>query len=429
MNIDQALEFIHSVSWMGTIPGLERISALLECLDNPERELKFVHIAGTNGKGSTAAMLASVFTKAGYRTGLYTSPYIMRFNERMQVNGEQIPDEEVCALTELIKPYADAMADHPSEFEIVTAMGFEYFKRQKCDIVICEVGMGGDWDATNVIQNTECAVIVNIGLDHTQVLGSTVEEIARTKAGIVKPGRPCVLYPQKPSVEAVYDEVCRDKCAPLCKVDFGALTPLYAGLDGQRFDWKELHDLRLPLLGEHQLHNACTVLTTLQVLRGRGWEISDEAIRQGLSTVTWPGRFELLAQRPLFIADGGHNPQCLEALENAIKTYLPDRKLVFLNGCMADKDYGEMFRWLMPYAQEFVTVTPQNPRALSAEALSAFITEALNAKATPCATVAEGVRTAVEKAGPEGVVCACGSLYMLGDVVDAVNELKKEGKM
>lgn len=426
MTIEQSLDFIHSVSWMGTIPGLERIAALLKCLGNPERELKFVHIAGTNGKGSTAAMLASVLTKAGYRTGLYTSPYIMRFNERMQVNGEQISDAEVCELTELIKPYADAMEDHPSEFEIVTAMGFEYFRRQRCDIVVCEVGMGGDWDATNVIQNTECAVIVNIGLDHTQVLGSTVEEIARTKAGIVKPGRPVVLYRQQPSVEAVYEEVSLEKCAPLCKVDFDALTPRYSGLDGQRFDWRDMKDLHLPLLGAHQLKNACTVLTTLQVLRGRGWSIPEEAIRGGLAEVTWPGRFELLNKKPLFIADGGHNPQCLEALESAIKAYLPGRRIVFLNGCMADKDYGDMFRWLLPYAQEFVTVTPQNPRALPAGELSAYIEANLNAAATPCDTVAQGVRTAIGKAGADGVVCACGSLYMLGDVVDALNEWKRE---
>ena len=423
MNLNEALNYIHSVSWMGTIPGLERISELLKRLGNPERALKFVHIAGTNGKGSTAAMLASVLTKAGYRTGLYTSPYILRFNERMQVNGVQIPDETVCELTELIRPHADAMADHPSEFEIVTAMGFEYFRREKCDIVVCEVGMGGDWDATNVIQNTECAVIVNIGLDHTQVLGSTVEEIARTKAGIVKPGRPCVLYRQLPSVEAVYDEVCTAKCAPLCKVDFGALTPLSDGLEGQRFDWKDLKDLHLPLLGAHQLKNACTALTTLQVLRGRGWRIGDDAIREGLASVTWPGRFQLLRREPLFIVDGGHNPQCLEALEQAIRKYLPGKKLVFLNGCMADKDYGDMFRWLLPYAREFVTVTPRNPRALPAEELSRYITENLGAAATPCDTVAEGVRTAIERAGEDGAVCACGSLYMIGDIVEALEQI------
>ena len=426
MNIEEALHFIHSVSWMGTVPGLSRIRALLARMGNPQRALKFVHIAGTNGKGSTAAMLASILTRAGYRTGLYTSPYLIRFNERMQVNGEQISDGEICALAELIRPLAESLPEHPSEFELITAMGFEYFRRQKCDIVVCEVGMGGDWDATNVIRNTECAVVTNIGLDHTQFLGATVEEIARTKAGIVKVGRPCVLYRQRPSVEAVFEEVCREKGAPLMKADFDSILPVSDGLDGHVFDWNEWKGLHLPLLGAHQLRNAATALTAVRVLRKRGWSIPGEAVREGLANVDWPGRFQLLCNRPLFIVDGGHNPQCLEALEAALDAYLPGRKLVLLNGCMADKDYGDMFRRLLPHASEFVTVTPDNPRSLPAEALSAYIRESLGAKATPCATVAEGVRAAIDRAGPDGAVCACGSLYMIGDIVAALDAWKRE---
>ena len=423
MNLDEALKYIHSVSWLGTIPGLERELELLDRIGNPHRGMKYIHVAGTNGKGSTAAMLANILHCAGYRTGLYTSPYIIRFNERIQVDGEQIPDEAVCELTEFVRPHAEAMADHPSEFEIVTAIGFEYFRRQRCDIVVLEVGMGGEWDATNVIEDNEAAVIVNIGLDHTEVLGDTVEKIALTKSGVVKRGCPCVMYRQQPSVEAVFEGVCRKMDAPFTLANFDSLRPLYAGLDGQRFDWGDMKDLRIPLLGEHQLKNACNVLTTVGVLRGRGWNIPEEAVREGLATVTWPGRFQLMRRDPLFIVDGGHNPQCLKALENAIKTYLPGQKLVFLNGCMADKDYGDMFRWLLPYAREFVTVTPRNPRSLSAEDLARYITENLGAKATACPTVADGVRTAIEKAGKDGVVCACGSLYMIGDIVEALNAL------
>ena len=426
MNLDEALKYIHGVSWLGTIPGLERETELLARIGNPHRGMKYIHVAGTNGKGSTAAMLASILRAAGYRTGLYTSPYIIRFNERIQVDGEQIPDGDVCALTEFIRPHAEAMADHPSEFEIVTAIGFEYFKRQRCDIVVLEVGMGGEWDATNVIKDNEAAVSVNIGLDHTEVLGDTVEKIAETKSGVVKRGCPCVMYRQQPSVEAVFERVCRDMDAPFHLANFDALVPRYAGLDGQRFDWGDLKDLYIPLLGAHQLKNACNVLSTVDVLRGRGWDIPEAAVREGLRRVDWPGRFQLMARNPLFIIDGGHNPQCLEALESAIKTYLPGRKLVFLNGCMADKDYGDMFRWLMPHAREFVTVTPANPRALPAEALAAYIQENLGATATACESVAEGVRTAIEKAGPGGVVCACGSLYMIGEIVEALNKLKNE---
>ena len=422
MDLSEALGYIHNVSWRDTRPGLERISALLDHLGNPQKHLRFVHIAGTNGKGSTAAMLASVLTAAHYRTGLYTSPYITRFNERIQVDGQQIPDDRICALTERIRPLADALGDHPSEFEIVTAMGFEYFRRQGCDIVVCEVGMGGDWDATNVIGNTECAVITNIGLDHTRILGNTVEEIARTKAGIVKPGRPCVLYAQTPSVEAVIEGVCREKCAPLCTADFSACSPLEAGLEGQRFDWKALKNLHLPLLGTHQLNNACVALTVLQVLRGRGWRIGDDAIRQGLAAVRWPGRFQVVHRNPLFIVDGGHNPQCLTALEEALNAYLPGKRVVFLCGCMADKDYDHMFRQLLPYAQSFVTVTPSNPRALAADELSRYLTKELKVSATPCGSVREGVMRAVEEAGRDGVVCACGSLYMIGDILLALDD-------
>lgn len=379
-----------------------------------------MHIAGTNGKGSTAAMLAEILRRAGYRTGLYTSPYILRFNERMQVDGVEIPDDALCELTEYVKPHADAMAERPTEFELITAMGFEYFKREQCDIVVCEVGMGGDWDATNVIGNTECAVMTNIGLDHTKFLGDTVEAIARTKAGIVKPGRPCVLYRQQASVEQVIADICREKGAPLYRADFDAIIPRSASLDGQRFDFGERKDLFLPLLGAHQLKNAATALTAIDVLRGRGWAIPEAAVRQGLSEVTWPGRFQVLRRDPLFIADGGHNPQCLAALEEALLAYLPGRKLVFLCGCMADKDYGDMFRRLAPFAREFVTVTPDNPRALPAKDLSDYIEKTLGLPATPCDTVADGVALAAEKAGPRGACCACGSLYMMGEVMQAV---------
>ena len=420
MNLEEALQYIHGVSWLGTIPGLERELELLNRIGNPHRGMKYIHVAGTNGKGSTAAMLQNILTHAGYRTGLYTSPYIIRFNERIQIDGEQISDEDICRLAEYIKPHAEAMADHPSEFEIVTAMGFEYFKRHNCDIVVLEVGMGGEWDATNVIENNEAAVIVNIGLDHTEVLGDTLEKIAQTKSGVVKRGCPCVIYRQTPSVEGVFEAVCRSMDAPFIPADFESLRPIEASLEGQRFDWSDLKNLRLPLLGQHQLYNACNVLTAIQVLKSRGFNIPESAIREGLATVSWPGRFQVMGKNPLFIIDGGHNPQCLEALEDAISTYLPGKKIVFLNGCMADKDYGDMFRRLKPFALEFVTVTPKNPRALSAQALSEYIHNQLNMPSTPCATVAEGVGMAIQKAGEEGIVCACGSLYMIGEIVEAL---------
>ncbi len=424
MNVSEALRYIHSVSWMGYVLGLGRTNARLECMGNPEKKLKFVHIAGTNGKGSTAAMLASVFVKAGYRTGLYTSPYILRFNERMQVNGEEISDSELAEITEYVQPLADGLEEHPTEFELVTCIAMEYFARHACDIVVLEVGMGGEFDSTNVIESPEAAVIVNIGLDHMQVLGNTVEEIAHAKAGIIKDDCDCVLYAQKPSVEAVFEDACRDHHARLHRAGMEALTPISHGLEGQNFDWKDYKNLHIPLLGEHQLHNASVVLTTIEVLSQKGWNLPETAIRSGLAEVSWPGRFQIMRSEPLFIIDGGHNPQCLNALVHAFDDYLAGRKITFLSGCMADKDFTEMFEMLAPYASEFVTVTPDNPRALPAETLAEHLKEHYPMPVCACETVAQGVDTAIHHAGKDGVVCACGSLYMISEITDALKSFE-----
>ena len=244
MTLDEALHYIHSVCWKGSVPGLERISALLDKMGHPERKLKFIHVTGTNGKGSTCAMLASMFTKAGYKTGLYTSPYLIRFNERIQIDGVQIPDEEICEITEYIKPLADSIFEQPTEFEMVTALGFEYFARHNCDLVVCEVGMGGEFDATNVILPPEVAIICNIGLDHTEVLGDTLEKIAATKSGIIKPGCDAVIYREKPSVEAVIEARCKAVGAKLHKADFADIRLIFHDLTGQVFDWERFHALK-----------------------------------------------------------------------------------------------------------------------------------------------------------------------------------------
>ena len=421
MNIDEALYFIHEICWKGSIPGLSRISALLEKMGNPERKTKYVHVAGTNGKGSTCAMLASIFQAAGYNTGLYTSPYLVKFGERIQVNGEMISDEELCELTEYVKPLAMSMEDRPTEFEVVTAIGFEYFARKKCDIVICEVGMGGEFDATNVILPPELSVIVNIGLDHTEVLGDTLEKIASAKAGIIKEGSDAVIYRAKPSVEAVFEEKCRQMHCRCIKADFDAIEPLTHGLEGQTFNWNRFDNLMLPLLGDHQLHNAAVVLTAATELQKKGWNITDEDIRKGIATVVWPGRFELLRRKPLFIIDGGHNPQCIEALVKNIDDYLQGRDLIVLTGVLADKDFNCMYADVSRSAREFVTITPGNPRALSAEALADYLRQ-FGKPVTAAATVDEGVKMAIDLAGENGVVLAYGSLYMLGDIKAGVDK-------
>ena len=220
MNVTEAIEYIHSVCWKGSIPGLGRTQTLLAKMGNPEKKLKFVHIAGTNGKGSTAAMTASILRKAGYRTGLYTSPFIYRFHERMQVDGVEISDEDLAAVTEYVKPLAQSMEESPTEFELVCCIAFEYFYRQNCDIVVLEVGMGGALDSTNVIEVPEVAVITNIGLDHTEVLGDTVEKIAETKAGIFKENGRAAVYRSTPSVEKVFEDICAERNVSLKKADF-----------------------------------------------------------------------------------------------------------------------------------------------------------------------------------------------------------------
>lgn len=422
MTLDEALRYIHEVCWKGTIPGLERIQALLDAMGNPERKCKFVHVTGTNGKGSTCAMVASILRKAGYKTGLYTSPYLIRFNERIQINGEQISDADICELTEYVKPFAESIFERPTEFEMVTAIGFEYFARHKCDIVVCEVGMGGEFDATNVIPAPEAAVICNIGLDHTEVLGNTLEKIAGAKAGIIKPGCDAVLYRERPSVEAVFEERCKALNAPLHKADFDSLHLLSHSLEGQVFDWDRFHALRLPLLGEHQLHNAAVALTTARVLQKRGWKITDEQIREGIESVRWPGRFELMRKDPMFIIDGGHNPQCIEALVKNIRDYLPGRELTVLTGVLGDKDFHCMYRDVAQYAKEFITITPANPRALTAEKLADYLRQ-FGKPVTACDVVADGVRLAIEHAGKDGVVLCYGSLYMIGDIDAALQTL------
>ena len=420
MNAQEAIEYIHSFFWKGSIPGLGRTQELLRRMGNPEKKLKFVHIAGTNGKGSTAAMTASILQKAGYKAGLYTSPYIYRFNERIQVNGEQIPDEDVATVTEYVKQFAEAMEEKPTEFELVTAIGFEYFARQNCDIVVLEVGMGGALDSTNVIDTPEVAVITNIGLDHTDYLGDTVEKIAETKAGIFKNNGHAVVYRGTPGVEAVYEKICAERNISLKKADFDSLVLRSRSLEGQTFDCGSRKELFLPLLGDHQLHNASVVLSIADTLIEIGWNITEQHIQEGIRDVSWPGRFDIVGKDPLFIIDGGHNPQCIDALVVNIRDYLADRKIIALTGVLADKDYGEMYRPMMPYIREFVCITPPNPRKLEAAELAEHLRR-VGATATPCETIAQGVETAIQKAGKDGVVLCFGSLYTIGDIKNALN--------
>ena len=415
MTYEEALSYIHSICWKGSKLGLDRTRELLGKLNDPQKELKFIHIAGTNGKGSTAAMLSSILEEAGYRVGLYTSPFINRFNERMQVNHQPIPDEELAALTEYVRPHADAMADSPTEFELITALAMVWFARQKCDIVVLEVGMGGELDSTNIIDVPEAAVIAAMGMDHVKELGPTMADIARAKAGIIKEGGRVVSYGGNPEADEVIAAVCRARNASLCQPDFSAIVPGDFSLEGQTFSYKGWRGLRIPLVGAYQMNNAAVVLETVEVLRQRGWSVSDEAVRQGLADTRWPARFEVLRRDPVFIVDGGHNPHGIRATAESLRRLFPGRKITFVTGVMADKDVEHILGLIVPLAEQFFTVRPDNPRAMDAGELAARI-EAMGAKATACASVQDGVDRAIQAEGPHGVACALGSLYMSGEV-------------
>ena len=419
MNVTEAIAYIESVSWKGSRPGLERVRELLDRIGCPEKALKYVHIAGTNGKGSTAAMTASILQKAGYKTGLYTSPHIYRFHERIRVDGVDISDEDLAAITEYVQPFAQAMADHPTEFELVFCIAIEYFKRVGCDIVVLEVGMGGALDATNTIPVPEVAVIHNIGLDHTGFLGNTVEEIATEKCGIFKDGGAAVVYRSTPGVEEVFEKTAAAHGMQLKKADFDSLNLRAHSLEGQVFDCGNRKELELPLLGEHQLHNASVVLSIADTLIEKGWKISEDHIRAGLREVSWPGRFHIVKRDPLFIVDGGHNPQCLESLVQNIIDYLPGRKIVALTGVLADKDYGEMYKPVMPYITQFVCITPPNDRKLESVELAKHL-RAAGADAQAAENIPHGVALAQQLAGSDGVVLCFGSLYSIGTIYESL---------
>ena len=419
MRYDEAMEYIHQVTWRGSKFGLERTNELLERIGNPHKKLKFVHVAGTNGKGSTCAMIAKTLSLAGYNTGLYISPFINDFNERMQMNGTPISNNLLAEITSYIKPYAETMADPPTEFELITVIAIEFFLRSKADIVVFEVGMGGELDSTNVIGTPELAIITNIGFDHTRELGSTIQLIATAKAGIIKPGGDVLIYDQNPEADEVFAATCLAKGARLQITDHNRVSNVVPALDALTFDCAPYGTLRCGLVGTYQAKNAAVAIMAIELLQQKGWKISEQNLKDGLLSVRWPARFELLRINPIFIADGGHNPQGIAAVAASLREHFVNQKITFLMGVMADKDIPQMLDQLVPLAKAFVTVTPDNPRALSADVLAAILVER-GQTAVSCGSVEDGVARAIELAGDNGIVCALGSLYLLGDVRKAL---------
>ena len=420
--IEETLQYLQFDNWAQSAPGLARSRELLGLLGDPQKKLKFVHIAGTNGKGSTAAMLAAVLQSAGYRTGLYTSPHLLRFHERMRVNGEEIDDASLITLTNTVRQAAAQMREMPTGFEIMTAIAFLYFVQERCDIVSLEVGLGGRMDSTNVIPAPEVCVVMNIGLEHTAILGDTLEKIAAEKCGIIKRGAHAVLFGQTEGVEAVAREKCTQEGVTLTVTAQEKLERISSSLDGQVFKYRGRGPYHLRLLGEYQLLNALTVIDTCTALRSRGWEkLTDEAIDSGLSAARWPGRLELLRRSPDFIVDGAHNPQCVDALMDSLAALYSGKKLIFLTGVLRDKDWQQMLRRALPLAKAFVVITPPSARALDENELAGWL-RAQGIEAIPAAGTDDGVRRALAIAGKDDAICSWGSLYFTGEVRKALTE-------
>ncbi len=417
MDYKETLDYISSINWKGSVLGLERIQTLMEKLGNPQKELKFIHIGGTNGKGSTAAFLSSILCEAGYKTGLFTSPFIETFNERMQINNTNISDEELAEVTSYIRPFADSMEDKPTEFELNTAISLVYFAKNKCDIVVFEVGMGGSLDSTNIIDSPEVAVITAIGLDHTEELGDTIEKIAQTKSGIIKEGCSVVLYDQVDSVKEVIENRCKEVGAKLFVSEPNEVIFKSVDIEAQHFSYKDFDELQMPLIGRYQLFNVAVALKVVEVLISKGWNISKDQIKDGLKKTKWPGRFEVLRKDPIFIVDGAHNPHGIKATSESIKSVFSKeleegKKLTFLFGVMADKDYKDMLSQIVPFAKDFLCVTPDNPRALDSKKLAEVIKE-IGVNARSYDTIEEAIDSALNC---NNNCLALGSLYMIGDI-------------
>lgn len=416
MDYQQAVDYIESPALPRGRYGLERLKQALELLGNPQHKVRFVHVAGTNGKGSCAAMLASVLKEAGYRTGLYISPHLRRYNERMQVDGVDISDDDLIRAAQRVKEVCEQLGGTPIVFEVLTLMALWYFAERRCDFVVLEVGIGGKLDATNCIPAPATALIAQLGFDHTETLGSTIEEIAAQKGGIAKPGSQLVMAEQEPAALRVVEQLCREQGCGFTVADPERLQVLSTSPEGQRLRDRTYGELLLPLAGSHQVKNAANVLTVVEVLKGEGFAIPDRAVRQGIERTVWPARFERLSRSPDFILDGGHNPQCVQAAVQALQDYYPGKKVVFLTGMMKDKDSAAMLAKMAEVAKAFVCLHADSERAFGAQELAREIENTLSLAAYPAASAQEGCALAQRLAGEQGVVCALGSLYLAGEI-------------
>lgn len=418
LNAQQVIDAIHGSYQTGSKNGHRNVLMLLDALGVDMARPggpRVIHVAGTNGKGSTCAMLSSVLMAAGYRVGLYTSPFLQHYQERIRLNGVPLTDDLMVKYGNPLVNAAkalEAQGDFVTPFEMGTALALAAFDGEQCDFAVIEVGMGGRLDPTNIVHPVACAITA-IGLDHMGFLGDTLEAIAGEKAGIIKPGVPVVCYPAEAGVRAVFAQKAAEMNAPLTQLDESAILRAEGDAYGSTVTYQLTQcwpDMRIALPGQYQQRNAMTVLALVETLLEQGIAIPESAVRRGLAEAVWPARLEWAGN---VLIDGAHNPQGVDALVQYVDHFLPQRRRVLLTGVLSDKLQSEMLSQMVHIARDIVTVTPDTPRAMPASEYAAHLS-ALGAEAVPADSLEEGLALALKKAGPEGVVIAAGSLYFAG---------------
>lgn len=413
MNYENSVKYIHSLLKFGMNLGLERISALLNELGNPQEKLEFVHVAGTNGKGTTSTMLSSILCAAGKKTGLFTSPYVFDFCERIQINNKNIPHDDLALVVEKVKNACDrlsAKGTEPTEFEAITAAAMLYFYEQKCDAVVLEVGLGGRYDSTNIIPCPKAAVITSISLDHTKILGDTVEKIAAEKCGIIKNGGTVITTSeQNEKALSVIKDTVKEKNGRLLIGDVSAAEILSEDIFGTEISYNGL-TVKIPLVGRHQVENTVGVITAARALG-----ISDEFIKKGIESTVIHARMEIISRSPVIMLDGGHNPECAAALENVLVRFAGDKSITVLIGMMADKDTKDYLAAILPHCKTAVFTKPSNPRAEDENVLmregECFCRDVVSVKDPK-----DAYKKAESLVKNGDMLLVCGSFYLLSDI-------------
>ncbi|PWJ52196.1 bifunctional folylpolyglutamate synthase/dihydrofolate synthase [Faecalicatena contorta] len=433
MTYKEARVYLDEVSKYGSVLGLDMIRGLLGELGNPQDSLKFIHIAGTNGKGSVLAYTSTILSEAGYRTGRYVSPTVVSYLERIQVDGKWIPEDDFAELVEEVQKAIARMEAEgkgsPTVFEAETAVAFLYFRKMNCDLVVLETGLGGELDATNIVKNTVASVFTPISRDHMGFLGDTLEEIAAVKAGIIKPGCTVVTAQQKPEVLKVLSRKAEEMKCSIRTADMGEAKVSREDWNGQRFSYRGLEDIEISLAGRHQVENAVTALETIELLRTAGYAVSDVAVKRGLRKATWPGRFTCINRNPLFIIDGAHNEDAVLRLRESVERYFNGRRLIFIMGVFRDKEYDKIASIMAPLADEIYTVDlPDSDRSLKASELECAVKPyCKNTEAKQ--DIEAAVKAALFSAKGNDVILAFGSLSYLGQVTELVClELERMGE-